>query len=57
MTAHEVDALLPLPPSAFHILLALADADRHGYAIIQDVAERTDGKLQLSAGTLYPAPQ
>src|SRR4051812_23964090 len=49
--------LLPLPNATFHILLALADADRHGYAIIQDVAERTDGHLKLSAGTLYRSVQ
>ena len=45
--------LLPLPPAVFHILIALADQDRHGYSIMQDVAARTDGKVQLSAGTLY----
>ena len=48
-----VDALLPLPPATFHILLALVDQDRHGYAIIQDVEARTSGELRLSAGTLY----
>jgi DNA-binding PadR family transcriptional regulator len=48
-----VDALLPLPPAAFHILVALADQERHGYAIIQDVEARTEGALRLSAGTLY----
>jgi DNA-binding PadR family transcriptional regulator len=53
----EVDALLPLPPATFHILMALADQERHGYAIIQDVAERTDGELRLSAGTLYRSIQ
>src|SRR3954451_14890688 len=46
-----------LPPAAFHILLALADEDRHGYAIIQDIAARTDGELKLSAGTLYRSIQ
>jgi DNA-binding PadR family transcriptional regulator len=46
-------ALLPLPPATFHILLALSDQDRHGYAIIQDVEARTGGRLRLSAGTLY----
>lgn len=51
--AKEIDALLPLPAATFHILLALADDDRHGYAIIQDVAARTRGELQMSAGTLY----
>jgi DNA-binding PadR family transcriptional regulator len=52
---HEAEAneLLPLPPATLHILLALADEDRHGYAIIQDVEARTGGELRLSAGTLY----
>jgi len=49
----EIESLLPLPSAAFHILMALADDDRHGYAIIQDVAARTGGALKLSAGTLY----
>src|SRR6266581_8329470 len=47
------DSLLPLPAGVFHILIALADRDRHGYSIMQDVAARTSGKVQLSAGTLY----
>jgi len=47
------ESLLPLQPAIFHILIALADRDRHGYSIMQDVSERTDGKVQLSAGTLY----
>jgi DNA-binding PadR family transcriptional regulator len=54
---HRADALLPLPPAAFHILMAVADEDRHGYAIIQDVAERTGGELKLSPGTLYRSIQ
>jgi DNA-binding PadR family transcriptional regulator len=45
--------LLPLPSVTFHILMALAGGDRHGYAIIQDVAARTDNQLRLGAGTLY----
>lgn len=49
--------LLPLPPATFHILMAVADEDRHGYAIIQDVAARTGGELKLSAGTLYRSIQ
>jgi DNA-binding PadR family transcriptional regulator len=53
----EVDALLPLPPATFHILMAVADEDRHGYAIIQDIATRTSGELQMSAGTLYRSIQ
>ncbi|MEM1205955.1 MAG: PadR family transcriptional regulator [Acidobacteriota bacterium] len=44
---------LPLPPMTFHILMALADQDRHGYAILQEVTERTNGKVRLGAGTLY----
>jgi len=52
-THADVLSLLPLPLATFHILLALADADRHGYAIIQDVAARTGGELKLGAGTLY----
>jgi len=42
-----------LPTAFFHILVAVADRERHGYAIMQDVAARTDGKLKLSPGTLY----
>lgn len=51
------EALLPLPAATFHILMALAEEDRHGYAIIQDVAQRTEGKLKLSPGTLYRSIQ
>ena len=50
-------SLLPLTPLAFQVLLALADADRHGYAIIQEVASRTSGEVRLSAGTLYRSIQ
>lgn len=52
-TAPDPNALLPLPTAMFHILVALADRDRHGYSIMQDVSERTGGNVQLSAGTLY----
>jgi DNA-binding PadR family transcriptional regulator len=45
--------LLPLTQPVFHILLALADEERHGYSIMQDVASQTDGALQLGPGTLY----
>ncbi|HVS13774.1 MAG TPA: helix-turn-helix transcriptional regulator [Thermoanaerobaculia bacterium] len=47
------ESLLPLPPAAFHVLLALAGGDLHGYAILQEVAACTGGKIRLSAGTLY----
>ena len=53
----EVEALLPLPEAAFHILCALVDADRHGYAILQDVASRSRGEVALGAGTLYRSIQ
>ena len=49
--------LLPLPAATFHMLMALAEDDRHGYGIIQDVAASTDGVLKLSAGTLYRSIQ
>lgn len=51
------ESLLPLQPTTFHILLSLSDEDRHGYAIILDVARRTNGELKLSAGTLYRSIQ
>lgn len=51
----DVDGFLPLPTAVFHILVALADRDRHGYSIMQDVGARTGGKVVLSAGTLYTA--
>ena len=44
---------LPLPLATFHILVAVAEEGRHGYAIIQDVETRTEGALRLSPGTLY----
>lgn len=49
----DIRDLLPLPLATFHILVSLRVEARHGYAIMQDVAERTDGGLELSAGTLY----
>ena len=51
------ESRLPIPSAVFHILMSLADEDRHGYAIIQDVAARTGGELKLSAGTLYRSIQ
>jgi len=47
------DDLLPLQLAAFNILVALAEGDRHGYAIMREVAERTGGALTLNPGTLY----
>ncbi len=51
------ESMLPLPAASFHILMALADEDRHGYGIILDVRARTGGELNLSAGTLYRSIQ
>jgi DNA-binding PadR family transcriptional regulator len=53
----DVDPLLPLPSTTFHILLALAEGERHGYAIIQEVTARTNGEVRISAGTLYRSIQ
>jgi DNA-binding PadR family transcriptional regulator len=49
----DIEALLPLPPAAFHILVALSMGELHGYGIMQDVEERTGGAVHLSPGTLY----
>ena len=48
-----IDALLPLSPAVFHILLALAEEDRHGYAIMRDVETRTDDVVRIGPGMLY----
>jgi DNA-binding PadR family transcriptional regulator len=53
MTSRRVEAFLPLTPSMLHTLVALADGDKHGYAIIKEIARRTDDAVRLSAGTLY----
>jgi len=47
------EELLPLSPAVFHVLLALADRERHGYSIMQHVAETTDGRIKMGPGTLY----
>jgi len=43
----------PLTPAVFHILLSLADGEKHGYAVMQEVEERTEGALVMGPGTLY----
>src|SRR5262245_23188898 len=53
----DIEALLPLPPATFHILMAVADEERHGYAIIQEIEARTNGALRMSAGTMYRSIQ
>ncbi len=49
----DPQAFLPLTPAMFHVLVSLADHDKHGWAILKEVAERSGGKVQLSPGTLY----
>jgi DNA-binding PadR family transcriptional regulator len=55
--APRPETFLPLPAATFYILMAVAGEDRHGYAIIQDVAVQTGGDVKLSAGTLYRSIQ
>ena len=49
----QAEYLLPLTPAVYHILLALADDDRHGLGVMQEVERRTDGKVRFGPGTLY----
>lgn len=49
----EIDNSTPLAPAIFHILLSLAEGERHGYAIRREILERTGGKLKLGPGVLY----
>lgn len=46
-------AFLPLTPAMFHVMLALSDGEKHGYAILKEVSSRTTGRVELSTGTLY----
>ena len=57
MTDAEGDPkhLLPLPPAQTHILLALADGEKHGYAVMREVEQMTDGEVTMGPGTLYGA--
>ncbi len=52
-TSANPEDLLPLTPAVFHILLALVDAERHGYAIMDHVKQTTDGQVRMGPGTLY----
>jgi DNA-binding PadR family transcriptional regulator len=51
------EALLPLTPAVFHILLALADGEKHGYAIMQEIEAHTLGTMRMGPGTLYGSIQ
>jgi hypothetical protein len=53
MTVAQVQAFLPLKSQWFHIMLALAGGEQHGYGIMQDVLDRTTGKVRLWPATLY----
>lgn len=55
MPSHEHDphGAPPMKPNTFHILLSLADGDQHGYGIMQEVLERTEGRVRLWPATLY----
>jgi DNA-binding PadR family transcriptional regulator len=51
--SRDIDHFLPLTAPLLHTLLALADGEKHGYAIIKEIARRTDDDVRLGAGTLY----
>jgi len=53
MVDRDPSASLPLTPALFHVLLALADGEKHGYAILKEIEQRTGGQVVLSTGTLY----
>ena len=52
-TGRDPSGHLPLTPAVFHVLLSLADGQKHGYAILKEVSGRTGGQVELSTGTLY----
>ena len=47
------DSLLPLKPVVFQVLLSLVDGERHGYGLVQDIAERSAARIELEPGNLY----
>jgi DNA-binding PadR family transcriptional regulator len=53
MDRRDPDQLLPLRPVVFQVLLSLVEGERHGYAIVQDIAERSAARLQIEPGNLY----
>lgn len=55
ISSKDLDQYLPLTPAVLHIMLALMDGEKHGYAIMRDVRETTDGRMNLGPGTLYGA--
>ena len=57
MSQHELDAILPLSPTVFHVLVALAAEPKHGYAVAREVEELTEGRVVMGPGTLYGSLQ
>jgi DNA-binding PadR family transcriptional regulator len=53
----DLEAALPLSPTAFYVLVAMADGPRHGYAVAREVEELTDGRIAMGPGTLYGSLQ
>lgn len=53
MTPRDPDSLLPLKPVVFQVLLSLVDGERHGYGIVQDIADRSSARLEIEPGNLY----
>ena len=53
MLARDPETLLPLKPVVFQVLLSLADSERHGYAIVQDIGERSSARMRIEPGNLY----
>ncbi len=53
LVAEDPDKLLPLTPAVLHILMSLAEGEKHGYAVMQSVAEQSGGRLRMGPGTLY----
>ena len=53
--AGDPQAMLPLPTAHLHILMALADGEKHGYAVMREVKQMTGGEVTMGPGTLYGA--
>ena len=53
MVPRDPDLLLPLKPVVFQVLLSLIDGEQHGYAIVQDIAERSSARMEIEPGNLY----
>jgi len=52
-SSRKPEEFLPLSPAVFHILLALTDSERHGYGIMQEIFQKTNGTMRMGPGTLY----